>query len=222
MAGVLTVGDVFDRVKRTFGDESSAQVTEDDILRWINDAQREAIMQNEGLNLTLGYLDLVAGQAEYDLPANLFTLHHVWATVISGNQYYKLSPMPLLGLDTVADGWDNSDLIAYPMVYSNQQDGKLLLFPKPQASVASGIKLNYSAYAEDVVDVSSTLKLPPYFHSYIVNYCLMQGYEMDEDWESATHKAQQVQGDLDFNANKKFWFGRDSYPNISVTVDDQG
>src|SRR3954468_20524112 len=109
MAGVLTVGDVFDRVKRTFGDESSAQVTEDDILRWINDAQREAIMQNEGLNLTLGYLDLVAGQAEYNLPANLFTLHHVWATVISGNQYYKLSPMPLLTLDEVADGWDNSD-----------------------------------------------------------------------------------------------------------------
>lgn len=222
MAGVLTVGDVFDRVKRTFGDESSAQVTEDDILRWINDAQREAIMQNEGLNLVIGYLDMVTNQAEYDLPDNLFTLHHVWATILTGNQYYKLSPMPLLTLDETADGWDNAALVSFPMVYSNQQDTKLLLFPKPQATVAKGIKLNYSAYAEDVVDVSSELQLPPYFHSYIVNYCLMQGYEMDEDWESATHKAQQVQGDLDFNANRKFWFGRDSYPNISVIADDQG
>jgi hypothetical protein len=221
MSGTLSVSDVFNRVKRTFGDEAAVQVTEDDIIRWINDAQREAVMQNEGLLQTVGYLSTTADTKEYTLPADLFTLHHVYLKDTDTGAYYALRWLPLVQFTEYVDGWDGNSVSAIPLVYTQQQSGQILIYPPPQASVANGVKLVYSRYAEDVVDSSSVLDLPPYFHTYIVNFCLMQAYEMDEDWESAQNKAQQVQGDLDFNNNRQFWFGRETYPTVSTKYEDQ-
>lgn len=221
MAGTLSVSDVFSRVKRTFGDEAAVQVTESDILRWINDAQREAVMQNEGLLQTVGYLDSVSGTKEYTLPTDLFTLSHLYLKDTEFTAYYALRWLSLKDFTEYADGWDGNTITAMPLVYTQQQDNKVVIYPTPQASLTSGIKLIYSRYAVDVVDSSSDIDLPPYLHSYVVNFCLMQAYEMDEDWESSSQKAQQIQGDLDFNNNRKFWFGRDKYPSISVNFEDQ-
>lgn len=221
-AGVLTVQDVITRVQRTFGDESSAQVTTDDIIRWINDAQREAVMQCEDLLQKIGYISTVSGQKDYSLPADLFTLKHVYVKDAGSAGYYILKWLPLVEMSEQIDGWDTTDAISsYPLVFNQQEDGKLTIFPPPMSSVANGIKLNYSRYATDVVDTNSAIDLPPYLHSYVVNFCEMQAYEMDEDWESASNKANQIQGDLDFNNNRKDWFGKETYPTISPTWQDQ-
>ena len=50
----LNIQDVANRVKRTFGDESGVQVTDDDIIRWVNDAQLEISRQNEDLLEAVG------------------------------------------------------------------------------------------------------------------------------------------------------------------------
>lgn len=220
-AGVLTVQDVIDRVQRTFGDESAAQVTQADIIRWINDAQREAVMQNEGLLTTIGYVNTVAGTGEYSLPTDLFVLTHAYVKDSTSTSYYAIKWLPLVEFTEQADGWDSTSVTnAYPLVFTQQQKDKILLFPKPVASVAQGLKVIYSRYAVDVVDTSSTIDLPPYLHTFVVNFCLMQAYEMDEDWESAQQKAQQVQGDLDFNNSRQYWFGRETYPSVSTTYQD--
>lgn len=217
----LSVQDVIDRVQRTFGDEAAVQVTQADILRWINDAQREAVMQNEGLLQTIGFVDLVQGQTDYDLPDNCFTLSHVFVKSSTSEEYYTLKVMTLRDLAEQSDGWMGSAIDApYPIAYTTQQTGKLTVFPKPQASVAQGIKMLYSRYANEVTTTADPIDLPPYYGTFVINYCLMQAYEMDEDWESSSQKATQVQGDLDFNNNRQFWFGRDSYPTISAEYED--
>lgn len=216
----LTVTDVFNRVKRTFGDEAAVQVTEADILRWINDAQREAVMQNEGLLQKIGYVSSVAGTEQYDLPTDLFVLSHLYYRDATTTAYYALKWRSLKEFSEYVDGWDGATEEGTPLIYTQQEDGKFYVFPTPASSVANGFKLIYSRYATDVVDSNSTLDLPPYLHTFIVNYCLMQAYEMDEDWESAQQKATQVQGDLDFNNNRKHWFGRDAYPTVAVRYED--
>ena len=45
-----TVQDVLLSVKRQFGDESGVQVTDSDIVRWVDDAQREISMNNPEIN----------------------------------------------------------------------------------------------------------------------------------------------------------------------------
>jgi hypothetical protein len=220
MAGILSVSDVFDRVKRQFGDESAVQVSEADIIRWINDAQREAVMQNEGLLMKDGYITSVAGQKEYDLPVDLFTIQHVYYRDTLTTPYYALKWLGLKQFSEFLDGWDGASINSYPHVYTSQESNKIVIYPAPQTAVTNGIKIIYSHYAEDVVDSGDPLGLPPYLHSYVVKHCLMQAYEMDEDWEAAGQMASQVQGDLDFNNNRQFWFGRESYPSVSTTYDD--
>ncbi len=220
VAGTLTVQDVFDRVKTTFGDESAVQVADADIIRWINDAQREAVMQNEGLLQKIGFISSVAGQSDYTLPTDLFTLSHLYYKDTATAAYFKLKWLSLHEFSQYVDGWDGSNNRAYPIIYTNQESNKLTIYPLPQASVANGLKLIYSRYAVDVTGTGDAIDLPPYLHSYVVNFCLMQAYEMDEDWESAGQKAQQIQGDLDFNNNRQFWFGRDSYPVIAESAQD--
>jgi hypothetical protein len=218
---ILTVQDVITRVQRQFGDEAAVQVTEADILRWINDAQREAVMQNEGLLQAIGYIDLVAGQQEYDLPADCFTLGHVQVKSSAGSEYYSVQFRSLKQLAEELNGYiGSSKTDSYPVFYTSQRTGKVVLFPAPEASVAQGIQIFYSRFATDVVDTGSTIDLPPEYGSMVVNFCLAQAYEMDEDWEASQVKSQQVQGDLDFNNNRQFWFGRDSYPTISTDFED--
>jgi hypothetical protein len=218
---MVSVIDVLTRVKRTFGDEAAVQVTQADIIRWINDAQREAVMQNEGLLQKVGFVSSVAGTKEYTYPTDLFVLHHLYYKASASEAYYALKYLSLKDFSEYVDGWDGTTMQGIPLIYTQQEDGKTVIFPTPAASVANGIKLIYSRYATDVVDQTSTIDLPPFLHTYVINFCLMQAYEMDEDWESAGNKATQIQGDLDFNNNRKFWFGRETYPTISVSYNDQ-
>lgn len=216
----LTFSDVFVRVQRTFGDEAAVQVTEADVIRWVNDAQREAVMQNEGLLPKVGFLDSVIGQDDYTLPTDLFTLHHVYFKESDTSSFFALKWLTKFEFSQMIDGWDGNEYSSgFPQVYTTE-NSKLILFPKPQTAVTGAIKLDYSRYPVAVADNNDPIDLPPYLHTYVVNFCLMQAYEMDEDWESADKKAQQVQGDLNFNNNRQAWFGRESYPSVATTWED--
>ena len=224
--GVLSVLDVFDRVKRTFGDESGVQVTEADILRWINDAQREAVMQNEGLLQTTGTLDAVTGQGDYSLPTNCFTLQHIYYKDSVSAAYYKLKWYPLAQFSELLDGWLNSESKGFPTYYTSQTAGsgsvasQISIFPLPENNIEDALKLVYSRYASNVLNSSDTIDLPPFLHSFVVNFCLMQAYEMDENWEAAQIKATQIQGDLDFNSTRHLWFGKEAYPSVVTRYED--
>ena len=71
--GKLTVAEISTRVKRQFGDDYGAQITDDDILRWINDAMRDIALRNNLLQIKAATA-VVDGQQDYTLPSNLLTL----------------------------------------------------------------------------------------------------------------------------------------------------
>src|SRR6478609_3167002 len=63
-----TVSDVLSDVKRTFGDEASVQVTDADVIRWVNQAQVEIVSKNQILT-SVATTASVANQYVYDLSA---------------------------------------------------------------------------------------------------------------------------------------------------------
>lgn len=216
----MNVNDVFQRVKDSFGDEAAVQITEAKVVRWINDAQREAVMQHEGLLTTDGFIDVVADTQVYALPEDLFTLSHVY--YMADDTYYKLRYLSTAEMNEYVDGWSGEDYgTGTPLVFTKGSNNReIALFPVPDTSKTSGIKVTYSRHATDVSTRNSEIDLPSYYHSYIEHFCMMKAYEMDEDWEASDRKAQIIQGTLDFNNNRESWFGRDTYPAVIPSWED--
>lgn len=221
--GILTIQNIIDRVTRLFGDESAVQITSDDIIRWINDACREAVMQHENLLQTSGAVDSVVGQELYTPPADCFTINAIMYRNSDdvNASYYSLRFMSPAQMTQFMDGWRGSDYgNSVPQIYTRSDDGKFAVFPAPDTARVGAFKVIYARYAHDVVNVGDAIDLPAYYHSYVEHFCMMKAYELDEDWASVQQKAQLVQSTLNFNNNREAWFGRETYPTVTTNYGD--
>lgn len=211
----LTVSKVFTRVQNLFGDTDQIQITEAMVIDWINDAQREAVMQHEALLPEETTIAAVADQSTYSLPSDLFTLRHVY---FDG---YMIKYMTQLELNERVDGWRNPDLFpsaVLPVAYTRVKDNEIILFPAPTES--GTITVVYSRYSQDVTTTADPIDLPEYYHSYVEHFCMMKAYELDENWDASDRKASILQKTLDFNNAKETWFGRDTFPHVTVMPED--
>lgn len=216
----MNLGEVKVRVKRTFGDESAVQVTDQDITRWVNDGQREIVMINTGLLEKIATADAVKGQQDYSKPADMLILHGLTFKNKNGLSYYKLYGRSLQEFDQQYDGWDGTIFgPADPVIYCEFAD-TFKLFPIPDSDIAAGIKLYYARYPIDVAADSDILDLPVSYHSSVVDYCLQRAYELDEDLQSATLKSGQFVAAVNEQKNREKWNNQEYYPTITVMPDD--
>lgn len=209
--------EVVTRVKRQFGDEAGVQINDQDIIRWINDAQEEIARTNEGLMETTGSADTVANQAEYDMPADF--------SVLRSLKYngYRLKPLSLAEFNEYIDGYASSSSpygAGIPEVFTVWEN-KITLFPKPNESVTDGITIFYIKHPTAVVNLADALSLPLKYHNTIVTFCLQQAYELDEDFQKAQLKEGKFNKDLmQLNDNNK-WISQEYYPRITTLPEDE-
>lgn len=216
----MNLGDVKIRVKRQFGDEAGVQITDADILRWVNDAQREIVMNNEDVLENVATADSVVSQIEYALPADLFVLRSVSYRRDATTSYTALTGMSLAQFDQFVDGWDGPTYgNGWPQVY-HIFEGTLKVWPAPDGVVVGGFKIYYARKPTDLVSDSDEIDLPIPYHNAVVSYCLRQAYELDEDLTSAAYKDAQFQKNVETNRDREKWTHRDFYPTITVMSED--
>jgi Family of unknown function (DUF6682) len=221
------------RVQRQFGDESGVQVTPDDILRWIDDAVREASIQNPKMVTDTLYFDSVAGSNSYEIIASGVGQAPSAIRMIyfldSSNSYRKLNYLSIQEMDSYLNGWENSaqqqgepEVYTYELTPTNTAGYRIRVFPTPQVSLASAFKVNMSKIPTlftTGVGAPTVVNIPYYYFTYLVEYCLMKAYELDEDWEAADRKAQYIQSTLNLLANHEV-MGADFYPSIMTLPED--
>lgn len=210
----MNVGEIKSRVMRTFGDEAGAQVTSEDILRWINDGQMEIAGANHLLEQK-ATANIVVGQAVYASPVDVL---EIWALRYNN---YKLRPMSMQQADEYITNFEDS---------SNYQKGasgifwvwenQINLYPVPDASATAGLTIYYSRIPKQVTADADIPELPVSYHPRIVEYCLKQAYELDEDYQAASLKEQQLNLNLNDMLESEKWVARDFYPTITVRVED--
>lgn len=217
----MIVSDIFIQVKRQFGDESGVQLTESDILRYINEGQRQIVMQNEGLLEKTATANAVVGQQEYDPPVDMLILQGISYKSPDDVAYYKLKGLSYQQFNEYVDGWDGD---AYsrstPLVYSVFAS-KILLFPIPDRSKTSAIKVFYNRTPVDVAASPDTPDLPLLYHDALVKHCLKMAYEMDEDWDAAQAKGSQLDADVAVLRGREGWKNEEVYPTITIRFEDQ-
>ena len=216
----LTVSDIFVRVKRKFGDEASVQVTEADIYRWINDAQREMVQQMSDLIPAIHRWDAVDGEIAYFLQPEYAAVKNLYFRKSENDQYFLIKYLSMWEFNQYIDGWDGSIGSGdTPLVWTTEAD-LIRVFPTVTGNIFNAFKLEYSKYATLIENVNDPIEVPEYMHNAIVEYCMAQAYEMDEDWEGAQIAGARVQGDINKNNGRDDHFSKDSYPVVSTTWQD--
>ena len=214
----MNVQDVASRVKRIFGDDAGVQVTDDDIFRWINDAQLQISVDNEELLETVATSDIVAGQADYAQPTNCNVLRSLMYNNfrIRGLSFAEFNEYVDGFKATVQQGGYGNGKSEVFMVYG----GIITLFPTPDQAIANGLRIYYSRHPASVGNLADALTVPDRYHNTVVEYCLKMAYEMDENPEMAVLKKGDFSEQIQKLKNQEKWTNTEFYPTITTKPED--
>jgi len=204
-----TALDVVQRVKTQFGDNSGAQLTDDVIFRWINDGQQEIVNSNPILK-DVKLTDIVAGQAEYSFPTD--KVQYIEAIYVEGRPIKNLSPQGFRDF-ILADDPSRAAKSKYPDVWY-ERAGLITFYPTPEMSFTNGLKLEYVRQPTAVVDSSSTLGIPDRYMNNLVDYCMTQALEYDENYAAAQLKMSQFRDGLNRLSYKENISQNDQYSSV--------
>lgn len=208
-----TAQDIVRDVKRIFGDEANVQISDDDIVRWINGAQREILISNKILK-TVGTTDTVANQGAYSLAsldiATIQSIHFKglkleWLSFQDAEEYVMASD-------------PSKTLTADPFMWY-EWGGVINLYPIPQYGEVGALTIYYIKDPREIT-INDTLTVPDRYYRSVLQYCLSQAYELDEDPENSNFKLSQFNERLDILSEEQNTPETDTYPRITVLAED--
>lgn len=167
------VADVTARIRRRLADPDGLKYTQDDLYDAINEAVREVVRQILGKNpmywlrtseTQKDTTALVAGTANYDLPASL------WAIVqVDVGDEKPLDSISLeRSLDSDADGW----LL---------KDDDIFIYPTPATGVSATLTIYYIPRPTEVAATGTAVPLFNDFGDPIILYCCTLLKAIDEE-----------------------------------------
>jgi len=205
----VKLDDIIKRVQRQFGDDVQAQITKEDIVRWVNDACIE-IASNNATNqgVLKGQTAVEAGKTEYNLPSDILLLRSVRVNGIK---------MGHSTFDQITELPDFSETaVGTPLNYW-VFDNKLYLYPGPSDSL--GTVDIYYVKTPDILTVEMGTKepdVPKAYHNRIVEYCIAQAAELDDNIAHYQMKMGQFKDNLQsLRQNSEQPEHDDFYPSIS-------
>lgn len=204
----MLVSEIIARVRRAFGDTNSVEITDADIIRWINDAMREIVPQAELLQAKATTLPL-NGTPNYALPDDMLKVHSI---------KYAGRTLEYVSLEQAEELFPNKDnptsyevgTPTHCWIWGNE----LYLYPAPN-NTTDAITCYYNRMPLDVTATGDTPELPTVYHNRIVEYCMAQAYELDQDAGNAQNKLNQFQNNLQSMRSLSTWEEQEVYPFIT-------
>lgn len=205
----MLVSDIVTRVRAIAGDSNSVQFTDATIITWLNDAQKIAAEKNQLLQKTASS-NTVVGTSTYNLPADILKLHSVW---------YDGAKLPVYTFKEAEERANLADTSVGSPTFCYVWAGVLNLFPVPSRVVA--LKINYTQYPAELTLVSETPGLPVIYHQRLVDYCLAQVAQQDDNEQLYQLKMSEFNGGVSELKDVPEW-ENDQYPMITVGDRDRG
>lgn len=208
-----TVQDVVTHVQRQFGDESGSQITQADIIRWINLGQLEITRQNPW-NQTTATTSTVANQDTYNFAGTNIIL--ILALFYNGVPLEQRSFNEVQELILSKTGVGAPITASTPVLWYDWDDS-IVLYPPPTNS-GDTIKLYCVTQPATVSLVTDPLTIPDIYFQSLINFVMAQAYELDDDWQGSTLTRKKYTDDMtqieDEYGSKRY------YPVITVMQED--
>lgn len=178
-----TLNDVFEYVKRQFGDESGVQLVEDDVIRWTNLAQLEIVSKTTMLQAT-AYANLAASTSPIQAPKDTIQIEMVtW----SGRTLKAIDMTGAINHMGVDGAFGDP-------IYWTFWANSIYIVPVP--TVAGDLWIYYIAQPANVLTKTDLLSIPDRYFDKVLMFVMSKAYEMDQDWPGHTAQRQQFETEI--------------------------
>jgi hypothetical protein len=212
-----TTFDVYEQVRALFGDTSGAQITDQMVLRWINNGQQEIVNNNPILKDTK-YGDIVANQSEYTFPDD--KVQYIEAVYVESRPIRNLTPQAFRAY-ILDDDPTIQAKSSYPDVWY-ERAGVITFYPTPEVSYTNGLKLEFVKQPDKkiLISTSEILSVPDRYLNELVSYVMTQALELDENYTGAELKRSQFREGLDRQSLNENIAQISSYPQVMPDPED--
>ena len=168
----MKVQEVINRVRTTSGDQTALQYSNEQLIDWINDGIRECAVDNNLLQKS-GVQQTILNQDVYTIPADVLKIHSI---------RWDGSKLTALNMEEFDEQYGNPGTqdVGVPIVWYIWGT-ELRIYPKPQAAKELRIDYLYTPLPHVIGVLDVELSLPVGYHSRIVDYCLAQVAQQDDN-----------------------------------------
>lgn len=207
----MNLGEIKTRVKRQFGDESGAQITDADIVRWVNDAQVDIVRRTEILQ-DHRETNVVSSDGSYELPSDFMFM--VRATF--DNHLLKQTRMQDIDFQTHSQDTTQAGTPTAVYVWNRT----IYLYPKPSVSGSANFDIWFVRAPVAVVVDGDVPEIPAYMHEDIIRFCLARARELDADLDGAERALSDYESRMNQARHELTTQPVDSYPAVRLSPGD--
>jgi hypothetical protein len=188
---------IIHRVIDTMQDNTSVRWPVAELVRYLNDGQREVVLYRPDSMVTDATVTLVAG-AKQALPSNGSKLIDVIRNTSGNKRSVRMTNRNIL--DTQSPNWYNLTGVTEVLHYMyDPRDPKVFYVYPPAASTGASVELVYSAYPSDITEpadgalytaVTGNISLPDIYGNVLADYILYRAYTKDSEYAGNAQRAQ--------------------------------
>jgi hypothetical protein len=193
----LTAQSLIQRAVITLQDTTSIRWPANELVRYLNDGQREIALLRPDALVANATVALTAG-AKQALPSAASKLIDVIKNTGGNKRAVRMTTRTIL--DSQIPSWYNQTGVTEILHYVyDVRDPKVFYVYPPAASSGASVDLVYSAYPTDIAEpadgalysaVSGNISVPDIYGNTLVDYVLYRAYTKDAEFSSNATRAQ--------------------------------
>ena len=174
---------ILDRASIILQDTTNIRWPEDELLKWLNDGQREIVLRKPDAYAKSTSMVLTGSETKQSLPSDAIQLIDIVRNLGTGASPGRaISRTERYILDGQRPYWNTetgSSVVKHYMF--DAQNPKVFYVYPPQPAVPSYIEIVYSASPADLATSASTITLDDIYASALLDYVLYRAYSKDAD-----------------------------------------
>lgn len=196
---MATGSDLITQIRDILDEPVAAQSTDAQLIRWINEGNRDLARVTHALKDTLT-IPAVAGASSYSVPSNVLCVEYCYYHDKGGDQYYPMTPRHMDNFDAVR-GLDWA-VEGVPMFFTTQgfaPNLKLVIAPTSPNSTDEFQLLTARLPVELTTGtVGDVIDTPTGWYDLLADYCEFKALRRDRDpgWKDAFSMYQGKRDDL--------------------------
>jgi hypothetical protein len=193
----ISAQSIIRRAVETMQDNTSVRWPVAELVRYLNDGQREVVLYRPDSMVTNATVALVAG-AKQAVPTNGSKLIDVIRNTAGTKRSVRMTVRNIL--DTQSPNWYNLAGVTEILHYMyDARDPKVFYVYPPAASTGASVEIVYSAYPTDITEpadgalytaVTGNISLPDIYGNVLADYILYRAYTKDSEYAGNAQRAQ--------------------------------